>query len=204
MNKLYLEEENISSDSDTLEEPEPVWKDAPRLCPQLDFPPYRYIPGLNPHPTRDEEGHSFEQKIKPPVPFHESNWLQCEPYVYGIDLYNQGYFWEARNTWETLQTTVNKDSLDANYLEALMLSSAAMLKLNQRDIEGVRIKSQSARWRMVRLRAAGHDGPVNRLFGLDIADLIEQNKRFFGPAWDKEKLTFVPLTGDPPRLEVEM
>ena len=199
-----LEDVHISSSDGELKEPDPVWADAIRLCPQCDLPPYRYVRGLNPHPTRESEGHSYKVKTPPPVPFHEDNWLQCEPFVYGIDLYHQGYFWEAYHAWEELQKAAEKDSRESNFLQALMLNCTAMKRLYEHDARGIREKSQGARWRLSRLRSAGYDGPKNRLFGLDIAELIEQMKRFYSPAWWDDEKSFVQLTGDPPRLETNI
>ena len=30
-----------------------------RYCPNRPLPPYRFVPGLHPHPTRNPAGHSF-------------------------------------------------------------------------------------------------------------------------------------------------
>ena len=48
-----------------------------------------------PHPTRDPAGHSFGVVAAPCPPPDPVRWLDCRPYLYGIDLFNHGYYWEA-------------------------------------------------------------------------------------------------------------
>ena len=66
------------------------------LLPDRALPPYAYLPGQTPHPTRDHDGHSFA--VEPdapdaPAPPDAENWRSCHDYLYGIDLFNYGYCW---------------------------------------------------------------------------------------------------------------
>src|SRR3989338_7998386 len=67
-------------------------------CPrytQIKFPPYRFIPGENPHPTENPCGHSYGKKGLDIGLFVPADWRKNEQYLFGIDLYNYGYWWES-------------------------------------------------------------------------------------------------------------
>ncbi len=56
------------------------------------FPSYRFVPGQAPHPTRDPNGHSYNKQPEELASFDPENWNYCEEYLYGIDLFNHGYW----------------------------------------------------------------------------------------------------------------
>ena len=73
----------------------------PRLVPSRELPSYAYRPGL-PHPRNDPRGHS-RGALRPAAPrFEEHRWGECEEYLWGIDLFNRGFHWEAHEAWEVL------------------------------------------------------------------------------------------------------
>ena len=74
----------------------------PRLVPERSFPPYAYIPGRAPHPTRDPKGHNYGAEFETPKPPDPDDWRACRDYLYGIDLFNHGFYWEAHEAWEGL------------------------------------------------------------------------------------------------------
>jgi hypothetical protein len=181
-------------------EPLPVWKHAPRLVPQVEFPPYRHVPGMTPHPERNEKGHSYGLTISKVAALSPENWRQHRLYLWGIDLYHQGYFWEAHEAWEGPWREVEPDSLEANLLQALILNSAAQLKIHQGNAAGARKHSLAARWRLARIRTKGYDGAGATFLGLDIGELIEQMKRYYGPLWESESADEILVRGRAPRL----
>ncbi len=65
----------------------------PRFLPDRPFPPYAYVPGETPHPTRDPGGHSYGAEFVIPEPPDPDNWRACRDYLYGIDLFNHGFYW---------------------------------------------------------------------------------------------------------------
>lgn len=93
------------------------------------FPSYRFIPGKTPHPTRDPDGHSFARHPEPRVNFND--WRTCENYLYGIDLFNHGYWWEAHEALETVWVTVGRKSEAGQFIQGLILLSVAHLKCHQ-------------------------------------------------------------------------
>ncbi len=92
------------------------------------LPSYRFVPGQAPHPTRDREGHSYH---KPPVqlaPFDPNDWDACEEYLYGIDLFNHGYWWEAHEALEALWAAAGRRTETGRFIQGLIQIAAAHLK----------------------------------------------------------------------------
>ncbi len=183
-------------------EPRPVWRHAPRHLPQVNFPAYRHVPGVTPHPERNEQGHSYGLKASAAVALSPENWRKHRAYLYGVDLYHQGYFWESHEAWEGPWRESEPDSLEANLLQALIRNSAAQLKIHAGNAVGARTHSLAARWRLARIRAKGYDGAGASFLGLDISDLIEQMKRYYGPLWESESRQEIRLRWRAPRIQL--
>ncbi|MCG8403560.1 MAG: DUF309 domain-containing protein [Phycisphaerales bacterium] len=111
---------------------------APRYI-DIPFPPYRFVPGRHPHPN-SPQGHShlLPGETEPPVIFHPpEDWAKSPDYLYGCDLYNHGYWWEAHEAWEGLWHKTAKGSPQRSYLQGLIQVSARHLKLFLGHMEGV-------------------------------------------------------------------
>lgn len=184
-------------------QPEVVWLEAPRLCQDRDLPAYRYARGLNPHPRRDKRGHSYKTS-RDVVKMDPAYWNESEDYLFGIDLYHQGYLWESCEVWEALHETVERDSPPSNLLRALSLNSGAQIRAHRRNARGTRTRSQAARWCLARLRAKGFDGPEKRFMGFDIGDLIDQICRHYSPVWESTADQHIHLKGPAPRLHLKI
>ena len=78
----------------------------PRWLPQKSFPPYAYLPGKKPHPVRDPAGHSYHVE---PIPVAAEASLNSEAFLWGLDLFNHGYYWEAHEAWEGLWQGADRD-----------------------------------------------------------------------------------------------
>jgi len=189
---------------EVLEAPEsqelkPVWSDAPRFCTMRDLPEYRFAPWNFPHPIREEIGYTkgefeVDEKINP------DRWKECVAYLFSIDLYHQGYLWEAREQLKGLHALAPKDSPESNLLQALYLNCSALIKAWRGDVRGLRKRSLAAHWRLSRIRAKGLAEGGRPFMGLDIADLIEQIRRYYSPVWELEDGEEICPEGDPPRL----
>ncbi len=109
-----------------------------RLVPDQPFPPYSYVTGQFPHPIRDPQGHSFgvaaERCPKPDA----DRWFECRPYLYGLDLFNFGYYWEAHETWEQIWHAAGRSGPLADFIKGLIKLAAAGVKARERRPEGVR------------------------------------------------------------------
>jgi predicted Rossmann fold flavoprotein len=100
-------------------------------CPRYSakpFPPYRFIPGRSPHPRRHPHGYAFSLPEPLPRDFSSDRWWQSEDYLYGIDLYNQGYWWESHEVFEALWHHVGRDTVSGQFFRALIQVAAANLK----------------------------------------------------------------------------
>ncbi|GMV99986.1 MAG: hypothetical protein AMXMBFR84_11250 [Candidatus Hydrogenedentota bacterium] len=175
-------------------EPEPVWPNAPRLAPDRAFPPYRFVPGLNPHPTGHPRGHSRGAHLTP-LPLHP--WRDCIDYLWGIDLYHNGYFWEAHEAWENLWQRTREGSTDRYLLQALIFNSAAQLKAHLGSDRGARIHSKRAMDRIATVKASGILTEEQRL-GLDLDALANRIELHYGELWKGA----LDVKGPAPRLQV--
>jgi hypothetical protein len=63
---------------------------VPRYVPNLQLPARTYLPG------------STADRVEVPATLDAlpDDWRQCESYLYGIDLWNHGFPWEAHEAWE--------------------------------------------------------------------------------------------------------
>jgi len=158
-----------------------------RLVPDQPFPPYAYIPTRSPHPVRDPEGHSYgegHQKVKPPDP---ERWQKCRPYLYGIDLFNHGYYWEAHDAWEVVWLACGRKGVTADFLKGLIKLAAAGVKAKQGQAR--RAQRQAKRAEELLKQTANAIGSAKKCYmGLPLAQLVNFAKRL--QANNSVKVTF--------------
>jgi uncharacterized protein len=142
-----------------------------RLVPDQPFPAYSYVPGRFPHPLSDPRGHSFGVKPERPDPPDPDQWPSCRPYLYGTDLFNHGYYWEAHETWEGLWHACGRSGQTGRFLKGLIKLAAAGVKVRQRIPRGVKNHALRALdlFRQTADEAGGEDC---RYLGLCLGDLI--------------------------------
>jgi len=142
----------------------------PRYCRSRPLPPYSYVPGLAPHPTSDPRGHSFGLNEPSPPPLTQFAFRDNASYLYGIDLFNHGYYWEAHEAWESLWHAAGRSGPTADFLKGLIKLAAAGVKLREGRPAGVRQHAQRAAelFRGVGGSAIDGDGLI---FGLQLEDL---------------------------------
>ncbi len=99
----------------------------PRYCTKA-FPAYPFLPGRTPHPRRHPLGHSFGEPEPRTLPFEPEQWASSEAYLYGVDLYNCGYWWESHEIFEGLWHACGRTSPAGNFFQALIQFAAANLK----------------------------------------------------------------------------
>lgn len=109
-----------------------------RLAPEFPLPPYAYVRGQHPHPTRDPAGHSFGKPALFWTRPDPERWEACHPYLYGIDLFNYGYYWEAHEVWEGLWHACGRSGMTADLLKGLIALAAAGVKLRGGSDRGLR------------------------------------------------------------------
>jgi len=97
---------------------EPIFPDpAPPRYTETAFPAYRYlpfVPGI-PHPRRDPAGHSYGHEEDYLPGFVADDWRDCHSFLYGIDLFNRGYWWEAHEAWEAVLLAAGQETPTGNF-----------------------------------------------------------------------------------------
>jgi DUF309 family protein family protein len=101
----------------------------PRWPPQKSLPPYAYLPGKKPHPVRDPTGHSYHVE---PIRVAAEASLSSDAFLWGLDLFNRGYYWEAHESWEGLWQAADRDGQLRMLFKGLILLSAAGIKIRER------------------------------------------------------------------------
>lgn len=176
-------------------EPRCVWASAPRYGPDLPWPAYRHVPGLTPHPTRHTDGHSASA---PPY----AGLSARDTLLFGVDLYHQGYFWEAHEAWEQLWQLPGRESPEGRLLQALIKTAAAALKARMGSMRGTRRHSQDAYAMLSLLLAEANPPARGSAKEIDIPSLARGIERCFGPLWSDESAG-IPKIEDFPRIAVK-
>ena len=149
-----------------------------------DFPPYRYVPGLHPHPTNSLDGHSYGEEDEEPEKWNSELWKTNQGYLFGIDLYNSHYYWEAHEAWEGLWIASVRNSSEHRFLQGLIKLGAALLKIRMaeyeiQDLIGARNLARSG---IDLLSKAG----IDQFMGLDIPKFLESYQDFVKPIYDNK------------------
>lgn len=161
--------------------------ERPRYC-DLSFPPYRFVPGRNPHPTAHPDGHSYE----PPGTNHEpveyvspEGWALSPDYLYGADLYNHAYWWEAHEAWEGLWQLTDKSGTQGYFLQGIIQVAACHLKLYIGHRDGVeRLLASSLGY----LRRVAEGDGFSHFMGLNLVDFIEAVHHYYTVSVDKASM----------------
>jgi hypothetical protein len=163
---------------------------TPRYIPDRPLPPYTYVPGRSPHPIRDPAGHSFAQSPETPDALTAPTWRDNRAYLYGIDLFNNGFFWEAHVTWELLWHRAGRKGPTADFLKALIQLAAAGVKHLQDTPRGVASHGRRAA-ELFRALPAESDF----LFGLNVKELTTLADTISRDGWP-ERTVLLELNAD--------
>ncbi len=147
-----------------------------RYAPARPLPPYAYLPGGPlPHPTSHPDGHSFSSAPETPAEYLEPRrWRENDDYLFGVDLYNHGYLWEAHEVWEGLWHRAKHDPVQADLLQGLIQCAAAALKVPMEQPGGLAKLSRVGTERLERVAREG--GPD--YMGLDLFGFVRAFRAF--------------------------
>ena len=101
---------------------------------------------------------------------NRSDWRQCEEFLYGVDLFNAGYWWECHEVLEGLWHAAGLGSPAGHALQAVIQCAAAHLKAHSGRPQGARRLLDHS------LRHARWSG--NRLLGLNLDRLVRDTRSF--------------------------
>jgi predicted metal-dependent hydrolase len=73
----------------------------------------------------------------PPALIDGDNWRASRDYLFGCDLFNHGYYWEAHEVWEGLWHVCDRRGAAADALKALIKLAAAGVKAREGRTAGV-------------------------------------------------------------------
>ncbi len=102
----------------------------PLRVPDWPLPPYRFVPGLNPHPFRHPDGHMYTDGSPPPAETWDPtvSWEQDTAWLRGLDLFDHCFYWEAHEVWEGIWRSAPRDDPYAELLQGLIQAAAFLLK----------------------------------------------------------------------------
>ncbi|MCB1213920.1 MAG: DUF309 domain-containing protein [Deltaproteobacteria bacterium] len=168
---------------------------------QQSLPPYRYLPTRDPHPGIHPEGHSYGKVEEKLTYIDPQDWKKNQAYLYGLDLFNHGYFWEAHEAWEAVWLTTKKFDAYGQYLQSLIQFSAALLKLyggNKRGFD----KLYGEAWR--RMEFVLSQIKEENWMGLAIENWLKKMEKFFQASSDPQgKITDPLIRENFPFLKLE-
>lgn len=165
-----------------LKQPEPFDPNWHRYCPQQPFPPYRHIPGLTPHPIRDPLGHSYGLEEHAPPQLSPDMWHRNEDYLYGVDLYNFAYWWEAHEAWEGLWHEA--EDTYRLFLQGLIQVSASLIKYHMRMLRPLRSLSTAGRDKLRQVVVECEDAS-GIYMGLNLPLFLETADTFYAPFFEE-------------------
>lgn len=129
----------------------------PRHAPTLPLPPYSFVPGHGlPHPVNDCHGHLHAQHDQPHEPSISEDVLSRLPtaparrhhalagilattpeWLFALDLFNDGFYWEAHEAWENLWNHLGRTTAEAALVQGLIHVAAACVKIREGRPNGV-------------------------------------------------------------------
>lgn len=135
------------------------------------LPAYTHIPSVTPHPLNDPRGHSYGIKPDNVQLITENSWRTNQIYLYGFDLYNYCYWWEAHETWEGIWQLSEKKAPLGRFIQGLILLSTTFLKRHQGRLKGVQSLSSKA---LKHLKFVVQQATTDVYMGVDLPSLIEK------------------------------
>ena len=64
-------------------------------------------------------------------------WENSAAYLWGIDLFNHGYYWESHEAWEALWHAAGRRGTTADFLKGLIKLAAAGVKAREGNRDGI-------------------------------------------------------------------
>jgi predicted metal-dependent hydrolase len=110
------------------------------------------------------------------------DWLRSRAFLYGIDLFNFGYYWEAHEEWEGLWHAAGRKGRIADFLKALIKLAAAGVKHREGIAHGVKSHAGRAA-ELLRGVEAPLESGEDLFLGFRIAHLIAMAEAIARDGW---------------------
>lgn len=191
----------------------------PRYAPDTPLPPYSYVPGHElPHPVNDPQGHLYAQASQAHEPLITTSQLSTLPsdpssrryalaaivaenpqWLYALDLFNAGFYWEAHEAWETFWNTLGRTTPEARFVQGLIHLSAACVKIREGKPMGVSRHTKRARELLGELEAANPGGTLN-LAPESLSAVVAELEKYTPACWHTSRTPFVRVLSGNLRL----
>jgi len=110
----------------------------------FSLPDFRYIPKLHKNHGKSEELAEILEQKSPIVEFSEMTWQKSLIYLYAIDLFNYGYYWEVHEFLELIWNKKGKKSPIGIFIQGIIQISVALLKMQQLNLNGLKLLTAKA------------------------------------------------------------
>ena len=114
--------------------------------------------------------------------------MVCDQFLFGVDLFNAGYWWECHEAMENLWHVAGRGSGAGHTLQAVILCATAHLKVIGGNLRGARLLFENAERQV--FRAENND------LGLDLIGMLADTGAFV--TGDTSEPAFLPLKKNQP------
>ena len=98
-------------------------------------------------------------------------WRDCPGYLWGVDLFNHGFYWEAHEAWEGVWHAHRRTGPVADFLKGLIKLAAAGVKAREGRADGVRRHAARADELLAHVKSALAIGNSDQVAGLSMVEL---------------------------------
>ncbi len=109
-----------------------------RFVPERELPAAPFIPGIGKRPP--------EQELRAPM-LHSDRWMANAAYLWGVDLFNNGFYWEAHEAWEAAWHAAPDDT-QKSFMQGLVQFAAGMLKFKSGPVKTAAVLAERSLGRM--------------------------------------------------------
>jgi predicted metal-dependent hydrolase len=115
------------------------------------------------------------------------DWRENELYLFGVDLFNDGYWWEAHAAWEALWQTTERSEATARFLQGLIQITAALVQdragraVGARRLASKGVAKVRGLGRKSRKLGSGSGRGAIRFMGVEVDGFATAVERFFEP-----------------------
>ena len=174
---------------------------SPRYAPGIPLPPYSYVPGHDlPHPVNDPAGHLYAAREPAhELPIDAATLADNSRWLYALDLFNAGFYWEAHEAWEDFWHAFGRTSPEAQVVQGLIHLAAACVKIREGKPAGVARHTRRARELLGDLNSAGGGGT----FGLapeSISAVVAELEGYTPACWHTSRTPVVRVLAENLRL----
>jgi len=109
------------------------------------------------------------------LPLSDASWQKSVHYLYAVDLFNYGYWWEAHEVFEGLWARATLETPARIFLQGLIQISAALLKESQALHEGA-LRLAAKGLPKIRSKSAVFLGLDTKLFARDVEAFLSKRR----------------------------